>query len=279
MGDRILHITDLHFWAIPGNPLRWLGKRGVGLINVILRRRHEYRTERADEFAGMLAAIDSAAIIVTGDVSSTALDVEFAQANAFMEAIRARGRTVWALPGNHDIYTRHAFHTRRFERGLSSFLPGPEWPCRQQLPGGTSVVFAPTVYPDFAARGYIAKDEIKAVATLVREAPPGPVVVAAHYPLLNTTADYHSIITRRLRNADPFRQALGETGRKILYIAGHVHRPSCTPDKEYPHLSHLTTPPLFRQRHTPPTDGTFSEIEITDNEFTITRHHIQNKTT
>lgn len=274
MRDRFLHITDLHFWSVPKDPRRWLGKRAAGLLTVLWRRRFEYRTELSAEFAAFLAAQHASGILATGDFSSTALEDEFTQAHAFLDALRADGRIVWALPGNHDLYTGGAFRERRFEHHLSEFLPAENSPCRRVLPGGTPIVFAPTACPDFMARGYITPDAIAAVAGLVREAPPGPLVIAAHYPLLHTTKDYHSILTRRLRNAAPLRQALGETGRHILYIAGHVHRSSYTQDPEFERLSYLTTPALFRQRRMPPLQGAFSEVEASAEGFTVAIHRL-----
>lgn len=275
MRDRFLHITDLHFWSIPKDPRRWWGKRAAGLLTVLWRRRFEYRTELAAEFAAFLAAQHASGVLATGDFSSTALEDEFTQASAFLDALRADGRIVWALPGNHDLYTGGAFRARRFEHYLTNFLPAENSPCRRLLPGGTPIVFAPTACPDIMARGHITPDTIAAVAQLVREAPPGPVVITAHYPLLHTTRDYHSIITRRLRNAEPLRRALGETGRHILYIAGHVHRSSYTQDHEFEGLTHLTTPALFRQRRMPPLQGAFSEIEVREEGFTVALHRLE----
>lgn len=273
--DSVLHITDLHFWHIPREPWRWLGKRGIGLINVWARRSREYRTERAASFAKALAETGARTVLATGDVSSTALEHEFEQAAAFFRNLEQDGLRVFTQPGNHDVYTRNAFRTQRFQRMLAVFWPGAQLPARVGLPGGTDVVFAPTVCPDWAARGYISDDDAQETARLVQEAAPGPVLVAAHYPVLNTTTGYHSIFTRRLRNAESLRQALGRTGRTILYCAGHVHRLSLTQDQDYPSVHYLTTPALFKRKHDSTDGGAFSEIRVLANGFEVYAHSFE----
>ncbi len=265
--DRVAHITDLHFWQVPRDPRRWLCKRGIGMINVLLHRRHEHRTERAPEFAGLLLSQGASACIASGDFSSTSLEDEFAQADRFLSLLAGGGLPVLAVPGNHDFYTRGAVRSRRCEQAMAPHMAG-ELPCMRLLPGGTPVIFPPTAVPDWAARGLISLEAIERTAALVREAPPGPVLVAAHYPIPHTTPGYHSVPTRRLRNAGALRAALGATGRRILCIAGHVHRFSWMPDPEFD-MQYLTTAALFLRRPSLGMEGAFSAIDVMDDGFRI----------
>jgi hypothetical protein len=271
--DTLLHISDLHFWEIVLNPFRLLNKRALGNANVILRRRREYRTGLAEEFAETIAATGVTTILITGDFSSTSTEHEFTEAAAFLTQLRERGMHIIAIPGNHDVYTFSAARRQRWARHFGEYLPAKSLPCRVCLPGGTPLVLAPTVCPNLvSSRGRITDDDALETARLTMETPSGSVIVAGHYPLLHKTATYASSASRQLRNAETLRNALGETGRNILYVAGHVHRFSYTRDVYWPNLSHLTAPALFLQRRGMACAGAFLEIHAHENDFSIFEH-------
>ncbi|HNR32768.1 MAG TPA: metallophosphoesterase [Candidatus Hydrogenedentes bacterium] len=271
--DKLLHIADLHFWRIVWNPLQLINKRLLGNANVLLRRRHEFPMQRAEEFADAVAATGIETALLTGDFTSTATDAEFELAAAFVRGLVRRGLRVWALPGNHDVYTFEAVRKRRFDHYLGEFLPEGGLPAAVRLPGGTPLVLVPTVRPNLlSARGHIRQAEVEHAAALLADAPPGPVLVAGHYPVLHQTSGYASSWGRRLRNADALRAVLGSAGRPILYLAGHVHRFSCARDPEYPHVQHLTTPAFFLERRSGGGRGAFTEIHVEAREFAVFRH-------
>jgi hypothetical protein len=107
---------------------------------------------------------------------------------------------------------------------------------------------------------------------LVASAPPGPVLVMGHYPVLHETHAYRSTKSRQLRNAEALRAALGATGRRVLYVAGHVHRFSHVRDEQHPHVTHLTSNAFFLQRHGDTTDGAFTEIHYGAEDFRVISH-------
>ena len=80
--DRLVHIADIHFWRVTLNPFRLVGKRALGALNVLLRRRRDFAMERAEQFADAVAATGINAVLLTGDFTSTSLDEEFALARA-----------------------------------------------------------------------------------------------------------------------------------------------------------------------------------------------------
>ena len=271
--DVLLHVTDLHFWEVVKNPFLLLNKRFIGNLNVWLRRRHAYHTDLAGAFAETLRDTGVSTILLGGDFTSTATNCEFEQALRFANALKEHGLEVLAIPGNHDVYTFEARRARRFERHFEAFLPPEPLPCRVRLPNGAQMVLAPTVCPNLlSSRGRITPQEIERCAALVADAPPGPVLVAAHYPVLNDTPAYHTSRGRSLRNAERLRAALGETGRQLLYIAGHVHRFSHVQDNTWPAVSHLCTGALFHQHPGGHAYGGFSEIHVDASGFAVYRH-------
>jgi hypothetical protein len=97
-------------------------------------------------------------------------------------------------------------------------------------------------------------------------------VVVGHYPFLNETKGYTVNPNRQLRNAEALRRALGESGKPVLYVCGHVHRFSFERDSEYPNVVHLTTGAFFRTAHESNSEGEFSEVRIGRGAFEVVRH-------
>lgn len=271
--DSILHISDLHFWEVVWNPLRLLNKRLLGNLNVYWRRRHEFVMHRAEEFADEVAKTGIQSVILTGDFTSTSTPAEFDMGKAFVEGLTHRGLQVFLMPGNHDVYTFESVRTRRFQRYFGEFLPESGYPHRFTLPGGTPLVVVPTVTANvFSSKGRVRRSEVRETVRLVEEAPPGPVLVAGHYPMLHRTYSYNTSPSRQLRNAELLREALGKTGREILYIAGHVHRFSYVQDRDFSSLRHLTTPAFFLQSHHEDIQGAFAEIHVSDAGVQVFQH-------
>lgn len=267
-----VHVADIHFWQLVWQPWRLLSKRFIGNLNVVLRRRRRYAMALAEAHGRQLAALGVPFVLMTGDFTSTAMKGEFERARAFVDALASAGLGVAVLPGNHDVYTLGALRTDRCRRYLGAYMPG-RYPSMRVLPGGVALVLAPTVRPSlWHSRGRIGPEDIAETAELVRTAPEGPVVVAAHYPVLEETSSYRSPWGRGLAHAEELRRALGETGRRILYAAGHVHRFSLTRDAEFPALLHLTTGAFIEKRPGDATQGEFAVVRVFRSYFEVERH-------
>ncbi len=274
--DKVLHVADLHFWSIIRNPFRLLNKRFLGNINVALRRRHEFPLEQAEPFADHLAETGIAQAILTGDFTSTSTPEEFAMARTFVDGLAHRGLSVTLMPGNHDVYTFEADRRRAFEHCFDDYLPEGGYPAKRTLTGGTDLLVVPTVCANWvSSRGLVSDEAITTVAGLLKEGS-GPVIVAAHYPVMRRTYGYHTKSSRALRNADALRQVLGDSDRPILYVAGHVHRFSYTSDPDYENLRHLSTGGFFHHHPAKGCFGEFSEIHVGNEDFTIFRHTHEN---
>jgi len=273
--DTFLHVADLHFWKVTVNPFRLLNKRLLGNANVWLRRRHEFPMAEAERLIDGLESTGVRQLLLTGDFSSTSLDEEFAMGRGFVDTLQRRGFSMHLMPGNHDVYTFESVRRRRFERHFQPFLPEGGYPALETLPGGTPLLLVPTVCPNLvSSRGRITLEQVaKAAEMLPRDAP--SVVVAGHYPLLDETEGYALSPGRRLRNAAALRSALGMSGPRILYVAGHVHRFGYTRDPEYPNLLHLCTGAFFRRNEPEDIDGEFSRVRIFRGRFDVYRHTLR----
>jgi len=270
--DRFLHIADLHFWRVEWNPLILLNKRLLGNANVWLKRRHHFHQQHSEDHAGYAAGLGIRDAILTGDFTSTATHAEFEMARAFVNGLRQRGLDPSLMPGNHDVYTFESVRKFRYEEYLRDDRPRAGLPTVRTLPGGTAVVMVDTVCPNWlSSRGHFAEATERPLRALLEDLPE-PLVVAAHYPVLPKTHAYTVKPSRALARADALRRALGECGKRILYIHGHEHRTSFVQDPDYPTVMHLSTDCLFRHDPARETAGALSEIIVQDDAFIVYRH-------
>ncbi|MCP4639941.1 MAG: hypothetical protein GY851_05900 [bacterium] len=269
--DRLLHVADLHFWQVVTNPLRLLNKRFLGNLNVLLRRRREFPMARAAEHVDALVNAEIPDVLMTGDFTSTSTDEEFTLARGFVDGMCDEGLRPVILPGNHDVYTFGAARSGRFERHFEGLLPETP-PSLVRLPGGTPIILVPTVCPNvLSSAGRVSAETVERVRGLLAECD-GPTIVAGHYPLLERTYGYKLTRQRRLRGSDALRSALGDAGRPILYLCGHVHRFSHVRDERYPPLQHVSTAAFFQNRAHAGTAGEFAEVHVGDEGFSVFRH-------
>lgn len=267
-----LQLTDLHFWRIVFNPLHLTNKRFLGNLNVVMRRRHEMMIDQAADFIEHIARVGVRDVLLTGDLTSSATDAEYRAARGFVEALSAAGLRPVVIPGNHDVYTFESERNRRFERYLGEWTPGTRLPVRGTLSGGTPIVFVPTVCANLiSSRGRVTRPEVDAVRACL-DGQTEPLIVAAHYPILDKTYGYAMSPHRRLRGAVDLRAALASYAGRLLYIAGHVHRFSHVIDPTYPFINYLTTGSLFRRDHDGGHTGEFSEVRIGQGGFRVLRH-------
>ena len=273
--DSLIHVADIHYWKVVSNPFRLLNKRFLGNINVFIKRRHEFVTSRAAEFTEKLATVGPKNLLMTGDFTSTSLTEEFAMAREFVDGLKNRGLSIQLMPGNHDVYTFESGRNRTFEEHFRDYIPEGGYPAKITLPGGTSLIMVPTVCPNIiSSKGSITEEELANFHTLLGQAS-SQLIVSGHYPVLHQTYGYSSKSGRRLRNAEALRKLMGSSGKKILYICGHVHHFSYVQDPEFDNVQHLSTGAFFLKDEKTGCQGEFSEIEITSDGFRVTNHRLE----
>lgn len=273
MRDSFIHITDLHFWEIVRNPFRLLNKTAIGNVNVLLKRRREFIMERAWDYVDYIASLPPREVIITGDFASTSTTREFQLGAEFCKRLTDAGKSVTVIPGNHDVYTFKAERRVVFGKHFFPWLTQEPPPCIQPLANGTPVLYIPTVCANFlSSKGRITAAQLHEVESLLRQAE-SPIVVAAHYPVLNETEGYVINENRQLREADQLRNVIGASKKSVLYVCGHVHRFSDTVDALYPNVRHVTTGALFRTAHESGLEGDLSVIGVRDDgSFDVERH-------
>jgi 3',5'-cyclic AMP phosphodiesterase CpdA len=235
---KIAHFSDLHVLALEGVGVhRFLNKRLTGWANLRLKRNAVHHTELVHAIARAVSEGGYDHVICTGDLTNLALESEFAAVRAiFDRELDLDPARVTVVPGNHDLYTRGARTTRRFERYFADWL-------RSDLPAlaaETSAGLFPVVKlrgdlaivglssavprPPFVAAGELGKAQLDALARILAhpEVASRTVIVALHHPAVRKASARKQYLDG-LRDAPALLSVLRSL-RRGLVLHGHLHR-------------------------------------------------------
>lgn len=234
---RIVHLSDIHFWQYAFNPLRLLSKRLTGMVALAAGRARRFRLAGVPRVVERIRRLDPDHILITGDVTTTALPDEFRAARrALAEVLSDPGR-VTVIPGNHDRYTWWAHRSRRFERFFGEFAPSGRYPWLRPIDERTAILGLDPTRAAVTARGKLPPgqlSEARAILEGARERA-ARIIVACHYPVAVPDEYERELTGKRLINAHEVRRWLEGIGPH-LYCCGHVHaawayRPPDLPDQ------------------------------------------------
>jgi 3',5'-cyclic AMP phosphodiesterase CpdA len=234
---KIAHISDLHLLALDGVPRRrFLNKRLTGWVNLRLKRERAHRAHYVAAIARELAGRDIDHVIVTGDLTNLALEGEYELARGTLREMRLDPSCVTVVPGNHDLYTRGARDSRRFERymgeWLESDLPqytvdtaGARFPV-VKLRGDIAIVALSSAVPrmPLVAAGEIGKNQLRALEQILEhpEVVKRALVIALHHPVVQDVSRFKNHI-EGLRDAADLLRVLRSVTRGLI-VHGHLHR-------------------------------------------------------
>ncbi len=102
---RLIHVSDIHFWRYQFNPLQLLSKRLLGMASLVVRRARRFRLERIQDVVDRVLLLNPDHILITGDLTTTALPAEFRAAVRGLAPWLEDPRRTTIIPGNHDRYT------------------------------------------------------------------------------------------------------------------------------------------------------------------------------
>jgi 3',5'-cyclic AMP phosphodiesterase CpdA len=196
---RLLHISDLH-----------------------ARSAEETRVERGLE--PLIDRVEPELIVVTGDLAHRGRRLEHERAADFL---RALGRPLLVIPGNHDIpYTFPARFTRpwaEFERQWKTVEP--EFRSEDVV-----VVGLNSVRPWRHQSGGIRTSQIRRAAERLADAPEGALrVVALHHHLIG--APWRSG-KRPVAKRSAVLAGLVDAGAELI-LAGHIHQAAVSERHEF----------------------------------------------
>ncbi len=235
---RIAHFSDLHLLSLEGVPMwRFLNKRLTGWANLRFKRGHIHRASYVRAIAGEIARAKVDHVVVTGDLTNLALEPEFELARSLLrDDLGLDPSRVTVVPGNHDLYTRGALASRRFEHyfadWLKSDLPdlavdtgGARFPI-VKLRGSAAIIALSSAVPrlPLVAAGELGRAQLDALARVLEhpEVAQRTVVIALHHPPVHSWSRVKAHV-EGLRDAPELLTLLKPLPR-CLVLHGHLHR-------------------------------------------------------
>ena len=233
---RIAHLSDLHLLSLEGAvPFRLLNKRITGYLNLRFHRNSVHKAFAVAAAARAIRKLGIDHVVITGDVSNLALEVEFELVRRFLaDELGLPPEQVSLIPGNHDAYTAGAHRSRRFVRTFGAYLrsdlpeltvTGEMFPF-VQLRGPAAIVGLSTAVPrpPLVASGAVGKLQMLALKRILAhpEVRDRTLVLLQHHPIHNAT----SLAQRKLEGLDDADEEIALLGgvKRGLVLHGHLHR-------------------------------------------------------
>jgi 3',5'-cyclic AMP phosphodiesterase CpdA len=233
---RLVHLSDIHFWRYAYHPLRLLSKRLVGTVSLALGRARRFRLERVPELVDRVLSLEPDHILITGDLTTTALPDEFLAATVALGDLLGNPDSVTIIPGNHDRYTLRAHRSRRFEKYFGAFSPNVPYPWLRRIDATTLILGLDPTRAGISPRGRLPRAQLIAARELVEQVgSESRLIVACHYPVAVPAEFEREAARKPLANAAELAQWLRTVGPH-LFCCGHVHaawafQPAAIPDQ------------------------------------------------
>ncbi|MGA1826274.1 MAG: metallophosphoesterase [bacterium] len=270
-----MHLSDFHYWHITKNIKQLINKRLLGTLNLLIKRAKEFDQEKDLLLNEKLRGLTIEDIIITGDFTSTSLNQEYKRAASFIKSLSDSGHTVFVIPGNHDRYTFESAEDRRFEKYFQNWQIIAGAPVQSKDRGNYFLILLDQAKPNFiSSRGIVSSKILNEITALLDSINDHkiPIIIAGHYPLLKSTHYYSMTWHRDMKNAGKLRKILGQSGKKIFYLCGHVHKQYCLEDPLYNNIMYISSAAPFSRKNGHKTLR-FNEITINERQCTIISHY------
>ncbi len=252
------------------NPLHLFSKRTVGVVELLSGRARKFRLERLSHVVTHVLSLKPDHVLITGDLTTTALGSEFREARAELAELLDDPSRVTIIPGNHDRYTARSVRRRTFEKNFGEFSPEGPYPWLRHLDDETAILGLDPTRAHLSARGFLPLEQLERAHVLGRERPER-LIVACHYPLAAPPNYQAQLAPKRLKNAEIVSEWASSLGPH-LFCCGHVHAAwSFVPPKIPNQLCLNAGAPLLRDPtgfHFPG----FLEIELDSRSVNVTHH-------
>jgi 3',5'-cyclic AMP phosphodiesterase CpdA len=221
---KFIHFGDIHVWRYG---MLWsefyYPKRWLGLVNLCLNRSKHFPPEYHQAALDEILREQPDVAIFTGDFSSLSLKSEFKEAARLFAPLREKlGERLFAIPGNHDVYTAKSARTQVMERTLP--WVHSETVSRLDLNDRLTLLGVNHAEPFLiASNGRVTS----AIQTALRQAfeqtkaERRQVILAGHFPYVNLP-EYPESKDHQLLNRDLFRGLIQEM-KPAVYLHGHQH--------------------------------------------------------
>lgn len=235
---RIAHISDLHLLSLEGAiPWRLFNKRITGYANLRFDRRHTHRPALVHAIAEHLRDEKIDHLVITGDFSNLALEVELQLGRQLLDDILGLPpESVSLVPGNHDVYTRGSERSRRFYRSFEPYLQSdlPEFSTDHpagpfpivKLRGPVAFIGLASALPrsPLVAAGRLGREQLDALAGILAhpEVAKRTPIILLHHPPHNPASKLKTRL-RGLDDADLLLKTLDRVPQGLV-LHGHLHQ-------------------------------------------------------
>jgi len=269
---RLAHLSDIHLWRIPRNPLELLGKRLVGVTELVCGRARRFELERLPGLVDRVLSLACDHVLITGDLTTLATAPEFEAARRQLDPLLADPARATVIPGNHDRYTRSATRHRLFEQYFGAFAPAADYPWIRRLGNSSLILGLDPTRPALTAQGVLPADQLaRARALTVGLEQSARLLVACHYPAAAPREFAHKLAFKGLHHLAPITNWLAELGPH-LYLCGHLHTSWAFRPEIMPQQLSLNPGAALMKSRTGRNPPGFFEILLEDEDVTVIRH-------
>jgi hypothetical protein len=270
---RIIQLSDVHVWRYSYNPFHLFNKRVIGTASLLAGRASNFRLERLDSVVARIKELAADHILITGDLTTTALPAEFQDAREALADLLVDPTRVTVIPGNHDRYTDGSVRHRQFEKYFGMFAPSETFPWLRPLDSSTSILGLDPTRAHISARGFLPPAQLDKARDLLNSRAnfPRRLIIASHYPVYAPPSYAAELKPKKMKNDVEVGDWLATIGPH-LYCCGHVHaawafRPPALPNQ----LCLNSGAPLLRDPTGLRPPG-FLEIELHDRDVSVLHH-------
>lgn len=227
---RIAHVSDFHYTRVSWNPCRLFSKRLLGNLNWVALRKKHFFEEQMDPLPKLFNELGVEKILFGGDFSTTALIQEFEAAKKFVSRF---DQPWYAIPGNHDRYTRRSCKGKHFYRYFAKKREKIDDPIEfftlqehrietYHLGQGWHLIALDTAIAThlYSSEG-IFSEKLEGYFKEVLERLPkdASILVLNHFPFFQNDTPRHNLV-----RGEALQAILENNPRIRLYLHGHTHR-------------------------------------------------------
>jgi len=223
---KIIHFSDPHSCAPPGDFSAFSDKRIVGFFNYTFRRRFQHNLNFLDKAVEYIIDEKPDVVICTGDLTSTGQPAEFAKTLKRVKPLLENSQIpLLFVPGNHDAYVKNNT-CRKALRDAFSKLNKNQWELAdlpvKTIIGDCEFIMINECCPTniFLSCGYITEKSTQQIKEWCNQEKKYPRILLGHFPVLRK---YSFIESRRgLKNHKEVKDLIA-TKKIDLSLCGHMH--------------------------------------------------------
>ncbi|MES2200055.1 MAG: metallophosphoesterase [Chlamydiota bacterium] len=214
------HLSDLHFFHMSWGLGQFFSKRWIGNGNFILRRKREFNYKLLEGLSSILVEEKVPFALISGDVSCTSSEKEFAKAKTFIESLQNHGIETLTLPGNHDKYTKDSTKKNFFYNSFPSSLSTEGFKVQQLNPSWWMIALDTTLpTPLFCCHGHFSSELEEKLDIALKNLPShANVILTNHFPMVDKKEN-------ALKRSDALASLCKRHKKVRLYLHGHTHKP------------------------------------------------------